>query len=287
MSPAIWGLLTAFGWGGADFIARFVGRALGHHVALLGMLLVGSLLLPLIAWQTGTTWVWTWDGWWLLLLTGVGIMVATLLLYWGLARGPVTIVAPIVGSYPALNVAFEVTLGARLSALQWAAMAAVLIGVVVVARAAGSFEDGAEYSRSALRKTIGIALASSLGFSLAIGAAQHAAPIYGELQTVVIARWISLAALCLMLPLFPGRPRMPRRWWPWIGLQGLLDGGAYVALLAAGSGADAAIAVVVASGFGAVTVLLARFILKEAMTALQWLGVALVVAGVATLSAQG
>ncbi len=285
MSPAAFGLLTALGWGGADFIARFTGRAMGHHVALFGMLAVGSVVLPLVAWQTGTALVWQPEGWWLLLATGVGIMVATLLLYWGLARGPVTIVAPIVGSYPALNVAFEVALGARPSLGQWLAMAAVMLGVFVVARAASSFEDGAEYSRAALRKTIGIAAASSLGFSFAIGAAQHAAPIYGELQTVVLGRWISLLSLALVLLWLRRRPRVPRRWWPWVLLQGLLDGGAYVALLAAGSGAAAAIAVVVASGFGAVTVLLARVFLKEAMTLFQWAGILLIIGGVAFLSA--
>ena len=68
MSPAIWGLMTALGWGGADFIARFVGRALGHQVALFGMLTVGSVLLPLVVWQAGLELVWEPSGWWLLLL---------------------------------------------------------------------------------------------------------------------------------------------------------------------------------------------------------------------------
>ena len=285
MNPAAFGLLTALGWGGADFIARFTGRAMGHHVALFGMLAVGSLVLPIVAWQSGVALVWEPSGWWLLLGTGVGVMVATLLLYWGLARGPVTIVAPIVGSYPALNVAFEVALGARPTMGQWLAMAAVMAGVLVVARAAGSFEDGAEYSRAALRKTIFIALGSAVGFSFAIAAAQHAAPIYGELQTVVVGRWISLLSIALLLLWLRRPPVVPRRWWPWVLLQGLLDGGAYVALLAAGSGAAAAIAVVVASGFGAVTVILARLFLKEAMTLFQWGGVLLIVGGVAVLSA--
>ena len=39
-------------------------------------------------------------------------------------------------------------------------------------------------------------------------------------------------------------------------------------------------------GLIAVTVLLARFILKEAVTLLQWAGIAIIVAGVAGLSVQ-
>ncbi len=79
---------------------------------------------------------------------------------------------------------------------------------------------------------------------------------------------------------------IPLRWWPLLGLQGLLDGGAYLALLAGSEGPGSAVTVVVASGFGAVTVLLARVFLREAMTWGQWAGIVLVVGGVAVLSGQ-
>jgi len=287
MTPALWGLMTAFGWGGADFIARFTGRALGHEVALLAMLMVGALSFGLLVGLGGLTLVWDWRGAWLLLASGIGVMVATLLLYWGLARGPVTLVAPLCASYPALNVLLELSLGARPTLLQWAAMAVVMAGVIVVARAADAFEDGAEFSRAALRKTTIIALASAVGFAVAVAAAQHAAPIYGELQTVVMGRWISLAAILLWLAARRRRPVVPRRWWPLLVLQGLMDAGAYAALLAAGTGEGGAIAVVVASCFAAITVVLARLVLKEAMTLSQWGGIAAIIAGVAALSVQG
>ena len=45
------------------------------------------------------------------------------------------------------------------------------------------------------------------------------------------------------------------------------------------------IAVVISSGFCIVTILLARVILKEIMSWPQWLGVVMIVAGVAVLSA--
>ena len=285
MNPAIWGLMTALGWGGADFIARFTGRAMGHHTALFGVLLVGSLVLPLVLWQSGLPLAWDPAGWWLLLATGLGIMVATLLLYRGLARGPVTLVAPIVASYPAFNVVLEFVLGARPTALQWGAMLAVMAGVIVVARAAHALGHPEDLPRSELHRTVAIALAASLAFAVTVAAAQHATPHYGELQTVVYARWISLAAICLLLLWRRERPALPLRWWPAVLLQGMLDGGAYVALLAAGGGEGAAIAAVVASCFAAVTVVLARLFLKEAMTWPQWGGIAVIIGGVAMLSA--
>ncbi|MDH3472215.1 MAG: DMT family transporter, partial [Rhodospirillales bacterium] len=240
----------------------------------------------LLVWASGTPLVWQPAGLWLLAATGIGIMVATLLLYWGLARGPVTVVAPIVGSYPALNVVLALVLGVRPTTLQWAAMAAVLTGVVLVAVAARAFEDGTTYTRRDLRKTVLIALSSSVSFAFAVAAAQGATAVYGELQTVWAARWVSLAAVALLLALRRRRPAIPGRWWPILVLQGLLDGGAYLALVAGSEGPGSAITVVVASGFGAVTVLLARVFLREAMTWGQWAGVALVVVGVAVLSGQ-
>ncbi len=79
---------------------------------------------------------------------------------------------------------------------------------------------------------------------------------------------------------------VPLRWWPLLGLQGLLDGSGYLALLAGSEGPGSAIVVVVASGFSAVTVLLARVFLREPMTWGQWAGIVLVVGGVAVLSGQ-
>jgi drug/metabolite transporter (DMT)-like permease len=293
MNPALWGLATAFGWGGADFIARFTGRALGHRTALLGMLAVSAPVLSLIFWASGAPLVRDPSGWWLILLTGIGVTTATTLLYWGLVRGPVTVVAPIAASYPALNVALAVVLGLRPGVLDWIAMAAVVAGVIVVARAARSFEDPAGATRRHLRFTIGLALGAALSFAATIVVAQQASHLYGELQTVALSRWVSLAACALLLlvrreapraPRAPRAPWIPLRWWPWIGLQGLLDGGAYIALLAGSQGPGAEITVVVGSGFGAVTVLLARFVLREAMTWAQWAGIAAIVGGVAVLS---
>jgi drug/metabolite transporter (DMT)-like permease len=79
-------------------------------------------------------------------------------------------------------------------------------------------------------------------------------------------------------------PYLPMRWWPLLILQGLLDAGAYLALLAGSHGENNEITAVIASAFSAVTVLLAWLILREAMTWRRWSGVALIICGVAVLS---
>lgn len=287
MTAGLYGLLAALGWGGADFIARFTGRAIGHQQALLGMLSVGAITISLIVFLFDIPFIFVISGWWLLLLTGIGTMVATLLLYWGLARGPVTIVAPIVGSFPIFNVILAVILGSRPENIIWIAIFAVFIGVWLVACASSHFESHPDYNRQHLRQTIIIALASSLAFGITIAAAQAASPIYGELQTVCIARWISLLSIALVFVWKKQVPIISLRCWPLIGLQGFMDTGAYVALAWSTRAENAEIAVVTASGFSIITVLLARYFLKEKMSWTQWCGVLFIVAGVVVLSSFG
>ena len=288
MGPALWGAVTATAWGSADFISRFTGRAIGTAVALFGMLTISGLALTLFVWRDIGGIAWHPTGGPLVLLTGVGITLATLLLYWGMARGPVTVVAPIASSYPAFALAIAFVLGARPSAMQWAAMALVVIGVVIVARASGGSRDNGEaageFAPDHVRKSVWIALGASFGLAVASMAAQGASVVYGELQTIWMARWIGVGCLLLVFAKRGHAPRVPVRWLPLLAFQGLLDTCAYLALVAPAGRPGAEIAVVVASGFGAVTVLLARIVLREAMTWAQWGGIAAVVGGVATLS---
>jgi drug/metabolite transporter (DMT)-like permease len=282
MTPGLWGSVTAVSWGTSDFIARFSGRAVGHHAALFGMLLTGSILLSLWVWLADAALVWAIDRLWLIGLSGLTIMLATLWLYQGLARGPISVVAPIVGSYPGLIVVFAMVAGLRPSLVQWTAIAATMLGVAIVARSAGSFEAAAASPRD-LRTTVLISLASATAFAVGVFTAQLAVPVYGELQTTWLSRLTSLAVL-LLLFIGRGRPRLPLRWWPAVMSQGCLDTGGYLALYAGSHGEASEVAAVTASAFGAVTTLLAWIVLRERIRLVQWLGIALVFAGVAALS---
>ena len=111
--------------------------------------------------------------------------------------------------------------------------------------------------------------------------------MYGDFTTLWASRLIGLTSLLLVMALQRQRPHLPLRWWPLLLAQGLLDAGAYAALVAPGDSDDAAFAAVTASAFGAVTVLLAWVILRERIGALQWLGIAMIFVGVGYLSAAG
>lgn len=285
MNPALWGGVCALNLGVADFLARFSSRAIGASSALLGMLLVGFATLSLWALVMSPPLVWAPAFLWLVALNGAATTVMTLLLYWGLARGPVSVVAPIVASHPVLVVAFWVLLGHRPSAIQWIAMLVTVTGVVIVARSAERFESQLHTSGSALRVTVWIALGSALAYAALVIAGQAAVPVYGEFQTLWLGRSVSLAAILLIFLVRRERPRLPMKWWPLLGAQGLLDAFGYLSLFAGSRGEASEVAAVTASTFGAVTTLLAHFVLRESITVLQWIGIAMVFAGVAVLTA--
>jgi drug/metabolite transporter (DMT)-like permease len=284
MNAVIGGVVAALAWGSADFVARFTGGAVGHVRALFGMLTASAVVLSGVVYVMDLPIADTSRGWWLVLLTGVGLTVATLLLYQGLVRGPVSIVAPIAGTFPAFNILLALILGIRPGGLEWLAMATVIAGVVIVARSAGHFEARGVHSRSELRRTVFIAIAASFGFAVTVAAGQEAGEVYGDVQAVFLGRWVSLVCCVLLLAVRREMPRIPPRWWPALAAQGVLDGAALVAVVAGSQGAASAVTAVLASTFSAVTVVLARLFMREVMSRGQWLGIGLIIAGVMTLS---
>lgn len=267
MSPAIWGAITALGWGVADVMGRYVGQRLGLVIALFGMMLSSGLALALYAWSSGVTLVWAPAQLWALALAGVGIAGATLLLYWALVRGPLSVASPITASYPAINLA----------------IAAVMLGVVLTARGGESAHEAAP--RGGRLGTVLLALGAACGFGFGIEGMRVAQAAYGEVQTLLAVRLCGTLGAAVALVLLP-RQRRPVRLvdWPLLLLLGLLDIGAYFALLAGTAGLHGEIAVVVASAYCIVPVLFGRLFLQEAVSPMQALGILLIVAGVGYLS---
>jgi len=132
---------------------------------------------------------------------------------------------------------------------------------------------------------VSIAVAAAVAYAVLVSAGQAAVPIYGEVQTLWLGRLVSLGSIALLFGARRDRPNLPWRWWPVLLGQGLLDAAGYLFLFAGSHGSNPEIAAVAGSTFGAVTTLLARFVLREAIGALQWGGVVLVFAGVAVLAA--
>lgn len=288
MDAVLWGLATALGWGIADFFARYTARGFGTLFSVAAMLLTSSLILTvMVTFQNGVI-AWHWGSLHFLLLGSLGVVLGTSLLYRGLARGPVSLVATIMASYPAFNLVLAVALGIAISLGQWVLMALVMAGVVTVSKASKGIDSPERHNAKELTTTITIAVVSALSMAVGLAGLQLAAQHYGEWGTLLFSRWAgALLALMAILVCRPAMPAFNSRLAGILVLQGLLDGGAYLSLLYGSHGAGMAIVVVVASCFTVVTLVLARIFLKERMGVMQRLGILMVIGGVTGLAYLG
>ena len=252
-------------------------------------MLVGSLAVGLYIVVSGAPLVWELSGLWLLVLNGVATVVATFMLFEALTRGPVSLGSPIVSSYPAFAVPMTVVFGARPEPIHWVAMAATLGGVWLVALAVSRVDAGdrPEYSPAVLRRAVPMALGAAIIFAIAILAADEAVDRYGLPLTLLSGRVIGAIVLGVGLLVMRRSPRMPVRVWPLVLLLATVDTLGYVFVYAGLALENGEFAIVTSSAYSVVTILLARIFLREQVVPLQWLGVAIVIAGMGTLSATG
>lgn len=271
------GLVAALFWGLHDFTIRRVGgRA---DVAAIFALVTVFGLIPLIpiALIVG--------GWgaigpqqaMLAVAAGAGAVCANIALYKAFTIGPVSLVAPICGSYPVLSVLIAIARGQEAGMQEWLAVLAVVAGVAIVARGEGGTSSG---SRAA---AAGWAALASISFAVTFGLAQWSAETGAHLPVAAITRVTALViALAWLVQRQPGFGALGTIW-PALLLMGCLDVGAVSAVTLAGGMENAEYAAVASSIFGIVTILLAWKFLHEPMRAAQWGGVALVFAGIAAL----
>ncbi len=284
MNAALLGLVAALSWGLHDFLARFPSRAVGPVPTVLAVTFAGLIVLSIWLVIGGGTIEILWPSLWLVAVTGIVFAGATLALFAALTLGPISIVAPLAGSYPALAMIFAVAQGFEPSLAQWLGVGAVMAGVVLVSRSGGHYEASGHLPPGKLKTVLSLALLASVCFAVSLTAGQAAAPIFGDVQTVWLARCFGLGAIGIVYLASPGKTAIPGRWLPLLAVMGVLDVAALGTIVAAGDLPDAAFATVVSSAFGAVTVLLARVVLEEPVSKLQAAGIILIFAAVAVLA---
>lgn len=254
-------LVSAVAYGVADYAGGLLARrahfgtiALVGQVAGLGFALVAALLVPAtpafgdLAWGA---------------LSGVGSGVGMAFLYRGLSRGDMSVVVPVsaVGGVTLPVIVSVAVLGERPSPVAWAGIAAALPALWLVARSDGSGKPPA----------VGDALVACAGIAVQYLALAQAD---GGLWPVVAGR---AAATLVVLP--TARQRVSAR--TWLGAAacgGLAAFGLISYLLATREELDT-IAVVLASLYPAIPVLLGITVLRERLS--RWQTVGLVAAGFA------
>jgi drug/metabolite transporter (DMT)-like permease len=285
MNAVLLGVVAALAWGLTDFLIRFVSRSVGSLQSILIVFVSATVALLAAMFLRGETLHVVPEGMWILALAGIAWALSYFWLFQAFAIGPISLVAPIVGAYPVLTMGWAVAMGAKPGALEWFAVAVILMGVALVARFAAEARPDVGYTSAGKRsQAIMYALLTCLASAVSLTAGQAAAHDGGDLNAIVISRLWSLAVIAPLCVRDRGSFSGATRWLPVLILMGVLDALALSAVVLAGKLEGAHYATVVGSCFGVVTVVLAMIFLRERLTKLQFLGMLMILGGVVVLS---
>jgi drug/metabolite transporter (DMT)-like permease len=299
------GLTGAVSWGAADFAARFASRQVGAYRTLFFMQFFGFLALSgYLKFSGGFSHGIApgWQPWAMAVVAGLLNMLASLALYHSFEHGTMSIVGPVSSSYPALTVALSFLSGERIHAIRATGLGVTLLGVILAATSfaqsksapaeknpqpANAASDAeSEASRAHLATGVGWAICAALGFGVLFWfLGFHVVRAVGSAVSVWVMRLTALISLSLAAAPTRQTLRLPRGrvWWLLLAV-GILDTAAFVANNVGLSTGQVSVVSVLASLYGAFTVLLAWIFLRERLERSQWLGIVLIFIGIVLVS---
>ena len=294
MLAVVFALVAALALGVSDFYGTLATRRIGSVATTLAgystatmLIALGLLIVPS---------VWSFDAVFFGALAGVSIAIGFLTFYLAVAAGPVAVVAPMIAVlYAAIPVAWAVARGELLSALGWVGVG---IGVIAVLALSIPPKDGAENSAERAVEasqgrgtgprpaTLALAVIAALG----LGGATIAMDYVPSGSGIAPALIQSAVAVLVVAVVWVFVPRPPRGEFhtpslgmaAWSGLLLGLGNGLFVLALQLGS---LALVSVLVALYPLSTILLARFVLKEHLSRIQWAGVGLAVLAAVLLGA--
>jgi drug/metabolite transporter (DMT)-like permease len=267
------GLAVALSYGAADFFGGLASkRASLASVIVVSQILGIPVLLVLLPLVGGHP---TLRGIGLGAIGGLGGGFGLACLYRGLARGRMSVVAPITAIGAAvLPVLFGLATGERPTYLALVGVLLALVAVVLVSRV-----EGDEAQAGGGRSSLVLAALGGVGFGIVFiclartGRNVGLWPLVGTRAASV--SMLALGALVTRRPLRPPRPVMPT-----VVAAGALDMTANVLYVLAVKQGLLSLVAVLSSLYPAATVVLARVVLRERIGRLQLGGLALAGAGV-------
>jgi len=283
-SAVVCGLIAAVGWGIADWLARGIGMALGTFRAQLWSQAIGIVVLGVAvvvsgagidAFAAGTPRAWAFAG-----LYACLIGTASLLFFEAFGKGAVAVVAPIVGAYGAVTVAWSVVFGVEPTPQVLTGLAVVLAGVIAASvPARGTSTPGQQ------RGTIAALVAAFLFGTAFFVLGKEIVPTLGSLVPAFLSRLVSpvllgAGALALKVSLAPP----PRSLWPTMIAATALSSIATVVTGMGSQDGDSSVVAVLGSLSVVVTVLIATVVLREKLALHQRLGVVVAVVGIPLLA---
>ena len=277
---ALLGILSALSFGIGDFLARFSSREVGFKNSLFWMLIVGAIFYLILFTFFGDSLKPNPIGLSNSFLSGILIMFGLLCLYRGLQMGPVSIVAAITASNPLIVFLIRYASGSEPTLLQWLSTLVVISGAILVSFSANSFQESLGLTKKQIKESVIISFMASITLALGLIFSQEATNTLEPLETVIYIRFFSLLGISSILLFTKSKITLTKKAIPILFFQGILETSGYFCLVSAYIFDKASIAVVISSGFGLVTIILARLILKEQISKLQSVGIFLTFLGV-------
>jgi len=263
-------------WGVGDFLGGFASRrlavlavlAISQAVGLAGValwVLIASDRFPALSEILPAA------------AAGVAGLIGLGALYRGLAVGAMGIVAPISAASPVVPLVVDAGRGLTPTVLQLLGIVLVLVGIVTLSRE----PRGVETRRIAAGA--GLAVVAALGFGGFIvgldAGSDESAP-----WAVVAARSASVAFALAAAALTSTSLRPPVRFMPALVAVGAFDTGANVCVAFATTKGSAGIVAVLSALYPIVTVVLARLVLAERLSAARRIGGVTALAGAAVVA---
>lgn len=269
------GVSSAISFGVGDFAGGVASRRAGPlAVAAFGQLIGCLLLLGVTAVVRPTLP----DGGAILfgLASGLAGAVGVAALYRGLSLGAMGLVASISGvGTVAIPLLFSLYVaGSTIHPLQVAGVCAA--GAAVVAA------GGASRGRAS-RLALGMALLAAVGFGSWSVLLDQAAQ--GSGSWALVTSRIAGTTFLLALATLRGSVGLARRTWPLVALSGVCDVGGNALFVAARGSLPVGLAAALVGVYPLVTLLLARFVLREHLPVLGIVGVALALVAIVLISA--
>lgn len=269
------GVGSAVVWGGADFSGGVATRRAHAFQILVLISLAGCALMALVAVAAGGPRPSPAD-FAFAAAAGVSGAFGVTALYRGLASRSAAIVAPtasVVGTVTA--VAAGIALQGAPTPAQWLGFVVGATGISMVARAPRA--GASERNRSLLLATVSGVF---IGGFLVLLAQVKAENVFGPLAVAKAAGAVVGVVVLLVLRM----PTVSFRRHPLAILAGVLDAGGNLLFMLASRLIRLDVAAVLSSMAPVVTVLLSKWILKEAVSRAQWAGIALCFVAVVLLS---
>jgi len=281
----LFGILAATFWGIGDFFVTLLTRRVGTRWALLSIQVLSLAAWVVLLLRHSLPALGSPGLWGILLATAVCHVLGLAFVYRAFEIGNLAIVSPISSAFAIVTAILSLVSGERPPALVLAGSVLLMLGVTLATRG----ESGAEATRGSLRG-VPEALLSALAFGTMFWLFYfYIEPKLGYAVPLVALKALAVGGSTLALVLArPAAGGGPIRLSPEVVLLAIgaaaADTAAWLTYIEGTHTSYATVVTALASLFSAVTVLLAWRFFRERLAVHQWVGVAVILAGILLVS---